>query len=124
MKNTMKEKKEGSIIPFYKDESTVAHELGHTGGLWHPDAKPMFMGLIGPPKNQQLKKGEDEDNVMYSGTYGIFTNRHKLPKKINANQASILYKNYKKGKLNRQNNYYRSKRTGTILKLYPGLGPR
>ncbi len=53
-------------------------------------------------------RGNDDDNFMYQSSYSktILKNTRKTQMKINANQASILYKNYKAGKLNKQNNFY------------------
>ena len=89
------------------DNSTIGHEIGHTGGLYHPDDhgyRIFGFNFGGAPKKQRLKAGEDDDNIMFSGSYQktILRRTDSEQARINSNQASILYKNYKKGKLNKR----------------------
>jgi len=81
------------------------HEAGHTGGLHHPDAQwdwtnPSTWSYENwqTPKDQYLSKGQDNDNLMFSGPFRQNAlkqdlNNDRKGYRINANQARILYQN-------------------------------
>jgi len=82
---------------------TIAHEFGHTGGLWHPNKAP---------KDQQIPAGYQDDNLMYQSGYFSKTQENKTTfskngTNVNANQMKRIYENYNAGNLNKNNNYNR-----------------
>ncbi len=105
--------------------NTIAHEMGHTGGLYHPDDfGTTFLGVNfgGTPKDQRLTSKDDRDNLMFSGLKATAINwaKGKQNPKINSNQAGTLYKKYQRKELNKQNNYFNIPFIGRV-KRNPGL---
>ena len=98
-----------------------AHELGHTGGLYHPD------DFDNAPENQQLSPETNPHNIMYSGSYHFFilgkemqNSRKAKDYRINANQINIIHNN---GRKNTNNNYFNlfGILGGPRVKRNPGL---
>jgi RHS repeat-associated protein len=83
------------------DNNTIPHEIGHTGGLYHPDVSEGMEPL--KRKEGQLfspHKGQDKHNIMYSNTpVGINVN-DKTSTEVNQSQIHILIKKIQTKKVN------------------------
>lgn len=84
------------------DQKTVPHELGHTGGLYHPNEGGGIFGFFVSP--QHINNGVQNNNLMFQTGYKLNTLNNNSPGNyVNFNQVDILQKNYKTGKLNQNN---------------------
>jgi len=91
-----------------QDLRTAPHEAGHTAGLEHPNERRTWIGRTrhGDTRDQYLNPGDDDDNLMYQGSYfnetlkkeGVSKNNNGKGFKINGNQMRVLYRNRDGGK--------------------------
>jgi|GEM_PF-4972361 len=85
---------------------TMAHEIGHTGGLYHPNDRRIFHGRVQGVYTGTL--GELERNLMTSNGEGL---------RLISGQMSAIYNNYVKGRLNQETHFV----TKTSYILTPAL---
>lgn len=78
---------------------TIAHELGHTGGLLHPESSSS-------PEDQKMKDGEDDKNLMHQSSYKARKNNGDMKgQNLTLKQINIIKKNKSEGKIDNTDNY-------------------
>jgi len=84
------------------NKKTVPHELGHTGGLYHPNEGAGFFGFF--QSEQYMENGTHDNNLMYQTGYQKNTLKNSGDgNELRSNQIGIIQKNYDNGKLNKEN---------------------
>ena len=81
------------------DNNSIPHELGHTGGLLHPDQQSWLWGMV---KGEQYMEynSSTKNNFMWSNT-GEYKLDDKKATNITTTQVKTIQKEYDKGNLNK-----------------------
>jgi RHS repeat-associated protein len=96
---------------------TIAHELGHTGRLHHPNSP-------NAPLEQQMSTAAGVNNVMFQAvTAGQMGFPASQTTTINSRQAHALHNYYTGGRLNRNNNFVFPSVLGPSIPRQPGIFP-
>jgi uncharacterized protein YbcV (DUF1398 family) len=87
-----------------KDNNTVPHELGHTGGLLHINGIDAYIHDLLPGSNNQhyseAEQKKNPDNAMYEGGTGKIND--KTSTKINKQQIETIVDEHQSGNLNKK----------------------
>jgi RHS repeat-associated protein len=96
---------------------TIAHELGHTGRLYHPNSPDA-------PLQQQMSTAAGVNNVMFQAvTAAQMGFPASQTTTINARQTRALHNYYTRGHLNRNNNFVFPSVLGRSIPRQPGIFP-
>ncbi|WP_343307379.1 DUF6443 domain-containing protein [Chitinophaga niabensis] len=93
-----------------RDRNTIAHELGHTAGLIHPDDRTMsnYMARKWNAEKQRLNTFNQDLKYNFMWSYGELK-KNNVPMNaavgMTTVQLGLMYSNYKEGKLNQQTNF-------------------